>query len=93
MIGNPFLLEFQINLIRNEISGKLYKNLELFLHPDKGNRGTDTCKGDSGGPLVCNIQADQYTVVGITSWGIGCGTSMGVYTKVAAFVDWINTIT
>lgn len=45
-------------------------------------------QGDSGGPLVVgDIQ------VGIVSWGIGCARAdyPGVYTKVAAFSEWINS--
>jgi hypothetical protein len=41
----------------------------------------------SGGPLM---SADGY-VVGITSWGLGCGSLFGgVYTRVSAFGEWIQ---
>ncbi|NXH21737.1 OVCH2 protein, partial [Bucco capensis] len=56
--------------------------------------GKDTCPGDSGGPLVCPSEDSSgfYTLHGITSWGLGCGRKSypGVYTNVAAFVDWIK---
>jgi len=32
----------------------------------------DACKGDSGGPAVAEIQG-RATLLGITSWGYGCG--------------------
>nr|XP_012146827.1 PREDICTED: vitellin-degrading protease-like [Megachile rotundata] len=50
--------------------------------------GKDSCKGDSGGPLV-NI---NHTIIGITSWGSGCGESYspGVYTDVIGLIDWIK---
>ena len=37
----------------------------------------------------------QWILVGITSNGIGCArpTSSGVYTRVAAFENWINSST
>jgi secreted trypsin-like serine protease len=47
--------------------------------------GVDTCKGDSGGPLQAPLQGGGYRLVGITSWGKGCGEAgfPGVYTRVA----------
>ncbi|CAD6996220.1 serine protease snake [Ceratitis capitata] len=61
------------------------------------NENKDTCSGDSGGPLLA-YHPDypcMYTVVGITSFGIGCGTpdQPGIYTRVYNYIDWIrNTI-
>ncbi|XP_055963509.1 transmembrane protease serine 4 [Sorex fumeus] len=51
--------------------------------------GVDTCQGDSGGPLM--YHSKQWQVVGIVSWGHGCGgpSTPGVYTKVTAYLDWI----
>lgn len=58
-------------------------------HPTKN---IDTCEGDSGGPL--QVFHNSYTahVVGIISFGIGCGTEYpGVYTRVANYLDWIES--
>lgn len=58
--------------------------------------GRDTCTGDSGGPLQiysgdessCAVQ-----VIGITSFGITCGTSTpGIYTRVSEYLDWIEAV-
>uniref|UniRef100_A0A8C3QIV4 Peptidase S1 domain-containing protein n=1 Tax=Cyanoderma ruficeps TaxID=181631 RepID=A0A8C3QIV4_9PASS len=51
--------------------------------------GVDTCQGDSGGPLL--YSGEHWQVVGIVSWGQGCGTpsTPGVYTSVRAYLDWI----
>jgi len=51
---------------------------------------TDTCRGDSGGPMY-DVNG---LVVGITSWGIGCGHAQfpGVYTKMSQCVSWIRSI-
>ncbi|XP_054745603.1 serine protease snake-like [Anastrepha obliqua] len=58
------------------------------------NETKDTCSGDSGGPLLA-YHPDypcMYTIIGITSFGIGCGTpdQPGIYTRVYNFIDWIR---
>ncbi|KAL2093995.1 hypothetical protein ACEWY4_011307 [Coilia grayii] len=72
--------------------------------PDRGGR--DACQGDSGGPLICSREDDHWAVVGITSWGKGCGRSWidnlfkhpklrgspGVFTDVKVFLPWIKKI-
>jgi secreted trypsin-like serine protease len=50
--------------------------------------GVDTCSGDSGGPL----RDAAGTLVGVTSWGAGCGRPglPGVYTRVSAVAGWVE---
>ncbi|KAJ6642083.1 Serine protease snake [Pseudolycoriella hygida] len=57
----------------------------------------NTCKGDSGGPLV-HIHPHYnctYVIEGITSFGGKCvndSRSIGAYTRVSYFVEWIENI-
>lgn len=54
-----------------------------------GERGFDACQGDSGGPL---IDPETGVLVGVTSWGDGCGRAgvPGVYSKVSTSLQWIE---
>ena len=49
-------------------------------------------QGDSGGPLM--YLSDRWQVVGIVSWGHGCGepSTPGVYTKATAYLNWIYNV-
>ncbi|XP_012929401.2 transmembrane protease serine 11G-like [Heterocephalus glaber] len=55
----------------------------------------DACEGDSGGPLVIVQDQNIWYLIGIVSWGIGCGkeNKPGLYTKVTHYRDWIKSKT
>jgi len=72
----------------------VYGNLitsSMFCAGQLGVGGVDSCQGDSGGPAVKKVNG-KWTVLGITSWGSGCGApnKPGVYTRVARFQQWIQ---
>ncbi|KAH8246421.1 hypothetical protein KR026_009881 [Drosophila bipectinata] len=55
----------------------------------------DACQGDSGGPLIqeVNITDSIYYIQGVISAGIGCASATpGLYSRVAAFLDYIEGI-
>ncbi|KXJ70541.1 hypothetical protein RP20_CCG023233 [Aedes albopictus] len=57
--------------------------------------GHDTCPGDSGGPLQVTDQENDcvFVVFGIISFGSYCGgINPAIYTRVAAYLDWIEGI-
>jgi secreted trypsin-like serine protease len=56
---------------------------------------SDTCQGDSGGPLMMFTTSNQWELVGVTSYGIGCAqpADAGVYTRVAYYQSWISSTT
>ncbi|XP_031631877.1 serine/threonine-protein phosphatase 6 regulatory ankyrin repeat subunit C-like [Contarinia nasturtii] len=58
------------------------------------NGRRDSCQGDSGGPLqYFTANKTVATVVGIVSFGVGCGSSLpAIYTRVAYYLDWIEPI-
>lgn len=76
----------------------LFSRYDFKLHPGfvcaGGEEGKDACKGDGGGPMVCE-RGGTWQVVGLVSWGIGCGQNgiPGVYVKVGHYVDWIRQVT
>ncbi|KAK9502994.1 hypothetical protein O3M35_011660 [Rhynocoris fuscipes] len=52
--------------------------------------GKDACTGDSGGPLYYTDQeTNSSIIVGIISYGNGCGTAPGVNVLVNSFLPWI----
>merc|ERR1711976_125465 len=59
-----------------------------------GEKGKDTCSGDGGSPLVCQAVSGRFHVVGLVSWGIGCGVEgrPAIYTNVYEYVDFIYSL-
>ncbi|XP_047737802.1 phenoloxidase-activating factor 2-like isoform X2 [Hyalella azteca] len=59
-----------------------------------GELGKDACTSDGGGPLACPRRGapNEYLLVGITAWGIGCGDQgvPGVYASTIADRSWIT---
>ncbi|KAF7246942.1 Transmembrane protease serine 12 [Varanus komodoensis] len=51
----------------------------------------DSCQGDSGGPLMCGFQNKKYYLIGITSYGYGCGRPKypGIYVNVSMYRSWV----
>lgn len=58
------------------------------------SQSADACQGDSGGPLILKGSTTGEDVqVGVVSWGLGCAmaTFPGVYSRISAEFDWIQS--
>ncbi|EEZ99357.2 serine protease snake [Tribolium castaneum] len=101
------LLKVALVLVSHEFCNMTYKNIisrnlkrgivdDIQLCAGSGQDGKDTCQGDSGGPLQIYHEGDDvvcmYDIVGVTSFGRGCGQSPGVYTRVSHYIQWIEEI-
>uniref|UniRef100_A0A8C3BUD4 Neurotrypsin n=1 Tax=Cairina moschata TaxID=8855 RepID=A0A8C3BUD4_CAIMO len=75
--------------------GQKFTNRMICAGNLSEDKRVDSCQGDSGGPLMCQRSNGRWIILGITSWGYGCGRkdSPGVYTKVSKYVPWIKKVT
>jgi len=97
--GNPYheLKQTKVKVIGNcnQYWGQVNEEKQVCV----GDRiaQESACKGDSGGPMLYE-QNGQWIVGGVTSFGsaTGCSTDYSfqpiVYTRVSAYLDWINSI-
>jgi hypothetical protein len=66
---------------------------EFTVCAGDGTGQNDACDGDSGGPLFCKRpNEEKYVVVGIVSWGEGCGQAgkYGIFTHLLKLVGWVH---
>jgi secreted trypsin-like serine protease len=68
---------------------KTYDDIKQSKQVCAGKKGKDTCQGDSGGALVRNSKPSDPKsnkgIVGIVSYGQGCGSNAGVYIRASAY--------
>ena len=84
-------------LQKSKYKGRLRSDEICAGTPDRDNNGLsdsgpDACEGDGGGPLMCLLGSQNTPfLVGITSWGVGCGKegSPGVYSSISKHYDFI----
>ncbi|XP_026874062.2 ovochymase-2 [Electrophorus electricus] len=105
----PVVREVQLELVDPAVCRHVLRTLGLNQRhftvlcagPERGGR--DACQGDSGGPLLCQRTDGHWVVVGVTSWGKGCGRgwtnnrmkaptyrgSPALFTNVPVFTKWL----
>ncbi|XP_055726711.1 transmembrane protease serine 13-like [Salvelinus fontinalis] len=93
--GSTSLMEVTVDIIdssvcnRNTVyNGQVSQNM-LCAGDIKGSK--DSCQRDSGGPLVCKDSDQRWYLMGVTSWGVGCGrrNMPGVYSHVSRLLPWV----
>lgn len=84
-------------LSRKQCSDKYHYSKGILCTTGEYNENTkqrnDQCQGDSGGPTFIE-EGGVLKVIGITSWGLGCGRKdeYGVQANVYDFRDFINKV-
>ncbi|XP_063911591.1 serine protease snake-like [Zophobas morio] len=69
---------------------------DMHLCTRSGNAQNSTCQGEGGGPLQIysknNPTRCVYDIVGVASFGKGCGGGPAVNTRVSHYIKWIEDI-
>lgn len=93
-----FLRQAVVPVVSGEACKAAYSDHDSENHLCAGYKsgGQDACTGDSGGPLITRDVEQTPYLVGVVSFGRGCGTSLkngggyGVYERVSSRIEWIN---
>ncbi|XP_021513684.1 transmembrane protease serine 12 isoform X1 [Meriones unguiculatus] len=94
--GTNILQEARVHFISRDVCnsdrsyGGLIPNTSFCAGHENGT--FDSCRGDSGGPLMCYLpEHKRYFVMGVTSYGHGCGRRQfpGVYSSPFFFQQWL----
>lgn len=86
---SPVLRSAEVPLIADSDCAAIYEEFDSrdMVCAGEPGGGVDACYGDSGGPLIASGR-----LIGITSWGSGCGRERapGVFVRVASYADDID---
>ncbi|KAG7396068.1 hypothetical protein PHYBOEH_002814 [Phytophthora boehmeriae] len=86
------LLRVDVPIVNNSACAKIL-DVDATMLCAGGVLDKDSCQGDSGGPLILE-QPNKDVLIGVVSWGNGCGLAgyPGVYARVSVAVEWIKTV-
>ncbi|XP_008292543.1 coagulation factor VIIi [Stegastes partitus] len=92
-IASPVLRRMTIPLLQNaQCSQRAQFNFtSTMLCAGYLEGRQESCRGDDGSPLVTLLGSTHF-LTGVVAWGRGCAQPgyYGVYTNMAAFVDWVQ---
>lgn len=90
---NTTLLRYNQSARLSAFSNGIDDGQFCAIDPRVTSTRADSCAGDSGGPLqMFPTNSKIATVVGVVSFGIGCGSGVpGIYTRVAKYIKWIES--
>ncbi|KAF0695296.1 Aste57867_13877 [Aphanomyces stellatus] len=84
--GSPVALEVSVRVWDSANCSKILddSSIDATMVCAGGVKGQDSCQGDSGGPLTLEKEGKEV-LVGVVSWGIGCGrkSSPGIYARLS----------
>lgn len=93
---SPLLREVEMPVIDHKNCYNFYKNNKINIKEDQicagvPEGGKDSCQGDSGGPLFVQRPGLTPVLVGVVSFGIGCGRKdyPGVMSSVSYHYPWL----
>ncbi|XP_070507822.1 transmembrane protease serine 9-like [Chironomus tepperi] len=92
--SSPEILQsVHVPVVSNAACNAIYDVTIQNQHLCAGEYGRDSCQGDSGGPLTQFVGESRALLVGVVSFGTGCGGDHpGVYARVSYFLDWIEPL-
>ena len=92
---SPILKEITMPIVPvNQCSKMLDVKLPQSNFCASGKQSKDSCQGDSGGPFIIRGADGKPTLLGVVSFGYGCGEQgmPGVYARVWSYLNFINAI-
>lgn len=81
------ILPNQLSQVKVTIDNPHLTSTQFSYRVENGN---SACFGDSGGPAFFETESGEFVVGGVTSWGDDHCSTMGAYTSVPAFKDFLT---
>ncbi|XP_041471500.1 serine proteinase stubble-like [Lytechinus variegatus] len=93
-----YLMDANIQMFNRSICSQWYTDIHAITNQHicagEENGRRDSCSGDSGGPLQCQDDQGIWYLLGVVSFGQGCGEERlpGVYTRISTQISFLQGI-